>query len=69
MIKEFSSIEKFVESNDKDFLSIGSGIGGLELIINQYFKNNQYYFIERNYVSKKLDMDGEVWLMMKVTII
>jgi len=54
MIKEFSSIEKFVESNDKDFLSIGSGIGGLELIINQYFKNNQYYFIERNYVSKKV---------------
>ena len=29
-------------------------MGGLELIINQTFKNNDYYFIERNYVSKKV---------------
>ena len=54
MIKEFSTIEKFIDSNDKSFLSIGGGMGGLELIINQTFKNNNYYFIERNYVSKKV---------------
>ena len=29
-------------------------MGGLELIINQTFKNNDYFFIERNYVSKKV---------------
>lgn len=54
MLKEFSTIEKFIDSNDKSFLSIGGGMGGLELIINQTFKNNKYYFIERNYVSKKV---------------
>jgi len=54
MLKEFSSIERFIKNDDKSFLSIGSGIGGLELIINQNFKNNDYYFIERNYVSKKV---------------
>ena len=47
-------IERFIDSNDKIFLSIGSGIGGLELIINQKFKNNKYHFIEKNYVSKKV---------------
>ena len=54
MANEFSMIERFIDSNDKIFLSIGSGIGGLELIINQKFKNNKYHFIEKNYVSKKV---------------
>ena len=54
MLNEFSSIEKYISTNDKFFLSIGGGIGGLELIINQKFKDNNYYFIERNYVSKKV---------------
>ncbi len=54
MFKEFSTIKKFIDTNDKSFLSIGGGIGGLEVIINQSFKNNNYYFIERNYVSKKV---------------
>mgnify|MGYP001333298773 CR=1 FL=1 len=54
MSKEFSTIERFIKNDDKSFLSIGGGIGGLELIINQNFKNNDYYFIERNYVSKKV---------------
>ena len=54
MSKEFSTIERFIKNEYKSFLSIGGGIGGLELIINQNFKNNDYYFIERNYVSKKV---------------
>ena len=54
MLKEFSTIEKFIDINDKNLLSIGGGMGGLELIINQRFKDNNYYFIERNYVSKKV---------------
>ena len=54
MADEFSMIERFIDSNDKIFLSIGGGLGGLELIINQKFKNNKYYFIEKNYVSKKV---------------
>ncbi len=54
MVKEFSTIEKFIDSSDKFFLSIGGGMGGLELIINNKLRNNDYYFIERNFVSKKV---------------
>tara|TARA_B100000902_G_C27196895_1_gene856972 strand:- start:218 stop:919 length:702 start_codon:yes stop_codon:yes gene_type:complete len=54
MLKEFLTIEKFINQNDKYFLSIGGGMGGLELIINENFKNKDYFFIERNYVSKKV---------------
>ena len=54
MVDEFSTLERFIDSNDRIFLSIGGGIGGLESIINEKFKNNKYYFIEKNYVSKKV---------------
>ena len=54
MMKEFQTIKKFVDSNYNFFLGIGSGLGGLELLINQNFKDKNYYFIERNYVSKKV---------------
>ena len=54
MLKEFLTIEKFIDHEDKSFLSIGSGIGGLEVIMNKTFKNNHYYFIERNFISKKV---------------
>ena len=54
MLNEFSTIEKFIEPNDNHFLSIGAGVGGLELIINQKFKNKNFFFIEKNYVSKKV---------------
>ena len=54
MVDEFSTLERFIDSNDRIFLSIGGGVGGLESIINEKFKNNKYYFIEKNYVSKKV---------------
>ena len=54
MLKEFSTLEPFISSDDENFLSIGGGIGGLELIINQKFQNKNFYFIERNYISKKV---------------
>ena len=54
MSKEFSTLEPFISPDDKNFLSIGGGIGGLELIINQKFQNKNFYFIERNYISKKV---------------
>ena len=31
MLNEFLTIEKFIKPNDNSFLSIGGGIGGLEL--------------------------------------
>ena len=54
MSDEFLSIKKYIRENDNLFLSIGGGIGGLEVIINKNFKNKTFYFIERNYISKKV---------------
>ena len=54
MLNEFLTIEKFIKPNDNSFLSIGGGIGGLELLINENLKDKNYFFIERNYVSKKV---------------
>ena len=54
MLKEYLTIEKYISEKDNLFLSIGSGIGGLEAIINNKIKNKLFYFIERNYISKKV---------------
>ncbi len=54
MNEEFSSISKHLTNEDKNYLSIGSGMGGLEVIINHNFSNNNFYFIEKNYISKKI---------------
>ena len=54
MNKEFMTVKDFIDPKDKFFLSIGGGMGGLELIINKNFNNKFFYFIEKNYVSKKV---------------
>lgn len=55
MLKEFMTIKEFISEEKNDFfLSIGGGIGGLEAIINENLSNKNYYFIERDYVSKKV---------------
>ena len=54
MSDEFLTIKKYLNENDNLFLSIGSGIGGLEVIINKHLKNRSFFFIERNYISKKV---------------
>ncbi len=53
MFSEYLSIKKFLKEK-QNILSIGSGIGGLEVIINQNFSNNKFTFIERDFVSKKV---------------
>ena len=53
MYTEFNNIEKFLKPN-KNILCIGSGIGGLEVIINSKFNNCFFTFIERNFISKKI---------------
>ena len=52
MEKEFLLIKKYFKNNDK-ILSIGSGIGGLEILINKRF-DGHISFIEKNYISKKI---------------
>ena len=54
MSQEYMSIENFIEENDKLFLSIGSGLGGLEAIINKNKVDISLHFIEKNYISKKV---------------
>jgi hypothetical protein len=55
MLREFLSISKEIENPDnKFFLSIGGGIGGLEAVINKRLGSKKFYFIERNFVSKKV---------------
>ena len=55
MLKEFLTISNEIENPDnKSFLSIGGGIGGLEAVINRRLGSKKFYFIERNFVSKKV---------------
>ena len=44
----------FLTAQNKNLLSIGGGLGGLELVINKKFNVKSFTFIERNYVSKKV---------------
>ena len=53
MYSEYLTIKKFVKPN-QNILSIGAGIGGLEVIINNCFKNENFTFIERDFVSEKI---------------
>ena len=53
MYNEYLTIKKFIKPN-QNILSIGAGIGGLEVIINNSFKNENFTFIERDFVSKKI---------------
>ena len=53
MDEEFSTIKKFIHGKKK-FLSIGAGIGGLELLILKYATDAHVSFIEKNYISNKI---------------
>ena len=54
MSEEFKTLENHLNHKDKNFLSIGGGMGGLEVILNNNCEVNFFDFIERNFVSKKV---------------
>ena len=54
MQNEYELLKDEIQCSNKKFLSIGGGIGGFESIINKLTNNNLFYFIEKNYVSKKI---------------
>jgi len=53
MQNEFQNIAKLIKGKIF-FLSIGAGIGGLELLILKNFAQAHFTFIEKNYVSNKI---------------
>lgn len=53
MQNEFQNIKKLTKDK-KNFLSIGAGIGGLELLILKTLADAHFTFIEKNYVSNKI---------------
>ena len=54
MNKEYEFLTKHADLKNKKILSIGSGMCGLELIINSKSLNNHFTIIEKDYVSKKV---------------
>ncbi|MDA9974600.1 hypothetical protein N9E71_02055 [Candidatus Pelagibacter sp.] len=54
MNEEFKTLENHIDHKDKNLLSIGGGMGGLEVILNNNCEVNFFDFIERNFVSKKV---------------
>jgi len=51
---EYETISKFLDFDKKNVLSIGSGLCGLELIIDRNHSIKKFFIIEKNYVSKKV---------------
>lgn len=54
MKNEYESIKDYINPQNKEILSIGGGLGGLELILNKEFNIKSFTFIERNFVSPKI---------------
>ena len=53
MKSEMSSIASLLKQNQR-ILSIGSGLGGLEIAIMKKFNETKITFIEKDYISKKI---------------
>ena len=53
MNEELNIIKRYI-INKKKFLSIGAGIGGLELLILRNIFNSHVSFIEKDYISNKI---------------
>jgi hypothetical protein len=54
MSSEYESIKNYINPQNKEILSIGGGLGGLELILNKKFNVKSFTFIERNFISPKI---------------
>ena len=54
MKNEYECIKNYIDPENKNILSIGGGLGGLEIILNNNFDVKNFSFIERNFVTKKV---------------
>ena len=57
MQNEHRIIQNYLKPG-QNILSVGAGVGGLEILILQNNLNTKVSFVEKNYISKKLFMDG-----------
>ena len=57
MKNEYEVIQNFLKPG-QNILSVGSGIGGLELLVSKKNLNTKVSFVEKNYISKK----NYIWL-------
>ena len=53
MKNEYEIIQNFLKPG-QNILSVGSGIGGLELLVSKKNLNTKVSFVEKNYISKKI---------------
>ena len=53
MKNEYEVIQNFLKPG-QNILSVGSGIGGLELLVSKKNLNTKVSFVEKNYISKKI---------------
>ena len=54
MLEEYNFLKNHIDFRNKNILSIGAGMCGLELIIDKFNDGNQFSIIEKDYVSKKI---------------
>ena len=54
MNEEYNLLKKYINFDNKNILSIGPGMCGLEIIINTHSKNSNFTILEKNYISKKV---------------
>ncbi len=54
MEEEYKNISSYYDFNNKNILSIGPGVGGLELVINKKNDVNRFSLIDKNYISEKV---------------
>ncbi|MDC0396403.1 hypothetical protein OAM18_05375, partial [Candidatus Pelagibacter sp.] len=60
MNNEYESIKNYIDLKNKEILSIGGGLGGLELILNRELDIKSFTFIERNFVSPKIKYGWDI---------
>ena len=54
MKNEYECIKNYIDSENKNILSIDWDLRGLEIILNNNFAVKFFSFIERNFVTKKV---------------
>ena len=69
MSEEFETLKNHIDHKDKNLLSIGGGMGGLEVILNNNLEINFFDFIERNFVTKKSFTAGVIIIVKHIIIL